>query len=104
MRNVFNDLQNKVTLTNLIDSFQIEKRILLVFVERQNSSKQGRASSQDDLVGLNLDKKCYVRIREIFKQWPLAPNSPKWRITRVNVSRRVTKSLKKPFGECERMY
>jgi hypothetical protein len=57
----FNKLKNKfdekTTLTNLIDSFQIEKRILLVFVERQNSSKQGRASSQDDLVGLNLNKK-----------------------------------------------
>ena len=24
------------------------------------------------------------------KQWPLAPNLPKWRITRANVSRRVT--------------
>ena len=24
------------------------------------------------------------------KQWPLAPNSPKWQITRANVSRRVT--------------
>ena len=23
---------------------------------------------------------------EIFKQWPLAPNLPKWRITRANVS------------------
>jgi hypothetical protein len=40
----------------------------------------------------------------LLKQWPLAPNSPKWQITRANVSRRVTKSLKKPFGECERMY
>jgi hypothetical protein len=24
------------------------------------------------------------------KQWPLAPNLPKWRITRANVSRQVT--------------
>ena len=60
MWNVLNDLQNKVTLTNLIYSFQIEKRILLVFVERQNSSKQGRASSQDDLVGLNLNIKKFI--------------------------------------------
>jgi hypothetical protein len=60
MRNIFNDLQNKVTFTNLIDAFQIEKRILLVFVERQNSSKQWRASSQDDLVGLNLNIKKFI--------------------------------------------
>ncbi len=38
------------------------------------------------------------------KQWPLAPNSPKWRITRANVSRRVTFFSKMAFGECERMY
>ncbi len=35
----FNKLKNKfdekTTLTNLIDSFQIEKRILLVFVENE---------------------------------------------------------------------
>ncbi len=38
------------------------------------------------------------------KQWPLAPNSPKWRITRANVSRRVTFFSKMANVECERMY
>jgi hypothetical protein len=32
------------------------------------------------------------------KQWPLAPNSPKWRITRANVSRRVTFFSKSPLA------
>ena len=38
------------------------------------------------------------------KQWPLAPNSPKWRITRANVSRRVTFFSKMANVECEQMY
>ncbi len=38
------------------------------------------------------------------KQWPLAPNSPKWRITHANVSRRVTFFSKMANVECERMY
>jgi hypothetical protein len=29
---------------------------------------------------------------------------PEWRITRANVSRRVTFFSKKPFGECRQMY
>ncbi len=33
----------------------------------------------------------------ISKQWPLAPNSPKWRITRANVSNANA------FGECRRV-
>ncbi len=32
------------------------------------------------------------------KQWPLAPNLPKWRITRANVSRRVTFFSKSPLA------
>ncbi len=32
------------------------------------------------------------------KQWPLAPNSPEWRITRANVSRRVTFFSKSPLA------
>ena len=38
------------------------------------------------------------------KQWPLAPNSPKWRITRANVSRRVTFFSKMANVEREQMY
>jgi hypothetical protein len=38
------------------------------------------------------------------KQWPLAPNSQKWRITRANVSRRVTFLSKMAFGECGRVW
>jgi hypothetical protein len=38
------------------------------------------------------------------KQWPLAPNSPKWQITRANVSRRVTIFSKMAFGECGRVW
>ena len=38
------------------------------------------------------------------KQWPLAPNSPKWRITRANVYRLVTFFSKMANVECERMY
>ena len=48
------------------------------------------------------------------KQWPLAPNSPKWRITRANVSnananafgecRRVRRVLGKRLGECRRVW
>ncbi len=41
---------------------------------------------------------------EISKQWPLAPNSPNWRITRANVSRRVTFFSKVANVERERMY
>jgi hypothetical protein len=42
---------------------------------------------------------------EVFpKQWPLAPNLPKWRITRANVSRQVTFFSKMANVECERMY
>jgi hypothetical protein len=33
-------------------------------------------------------------IELIIKQWPLAPNLPKWQITRANVLRRVTFLLK----------
>ncbi len=46
----------------------------------------------------------FSKNRILSKQWPLAPNSPKWRITRANVSRRVTFFSKMAFGECERMY
>ncbi len=38
------------------------------------------------------------------KQWPLAPNSRKWRITRANVSRRITFLSKMAFGECGRVW
>ena len=38
------------------------------------------------------------------KQWPLAPNLPKWRITRANVSRRVTFLSKVANVEREQMY
>jgi hypothetical protein len=34
----------------------------------------------------------------ISKQWPLAPNSPKWGITRANMSRRVTFFSKSPLA------
>ena len=37
------------------------------------------------------------------KQWPLAPNSREWRITRANVSRRVTFFPEMAFGECGRV-
>jgi len=40
----------------------------------------------------------------ILKQWPLAPNSRKWQITRANVSRRVTFLSKMAFGECGRVW
>ncbi len=43
-------------------------------------------------------------ICKICKQWPLAPNSPKWRITRANVSRQVTFFSKMANVERERMY
>ena len=36
--------------------------------------------------------------QEKIKQWPLAPNSPKWRITRANVSN-ASHSLAN-VGEC----
>ncbi len=39
----------------------------------------------------------------ISKQWPLAPNSREWRITRANVSRRVTFFSKMAFGKCRRV-
>jgi hypothetical protein len=45
-----------------------------------------------------------LKIWEIIKQWPLAPNSPKWQITRANVSRQVTFFSKMANVECERMY
>ncbi len=38
------------------------------------------------------------------KQWPLAPNSREWQITRANVSRRVTFFSKMAFGECRRVW
>jgi hypothetical protein len=38
------------------------------------------------------------------KQWPLAPDSREWRITRANVSRRVTFFSKMAFGECPRVW
>ena len=38
------------------------------------------------------------------KQWPLAPNSQEWRITRANVARRVTFFSKMAFGECLRVW
>ncbi len=38
------------------------------------------------------------------KQWPLAPNSRKWQITRANVSRRVTFLSKMAFGKCGRVW
>ena len=38
------------------------------------------------------------------KQWPLAPNLRKWRITRANVSRQVTFLSKMAFGECGRVW
>jgi hypothetical protein len=38
------------------------------------------------------------------KQWPRAPNSRKWRITRANVSRRVTFLSKMAFGKCGRVW
>ncbi len=37
------------------------------------------------------------------KQWPLAPNSPKWRITRANVSNASHIFPEMTFGECERV-
>jgi hypothetical protein len=40
----------------------------------------------------------------LVKQWPLAPNLPKWRITCANVSRRVTFFSKMANVECEQMY
>ena len=43
-------------------------------------------------------------VRRNIKQWPLAPNSPKWRITRANVSRGVTFFSKMANVERERMY
>ena len=39
-----------------------------------------------------------------FKQWPLAPNSRDSRVTRANLSRRVTFFLKTAFGECRRVW
>jgi hypothetical protein len=39
-----------------------------------------------------------------FKQWPLAPNLQEWRITRANVSRRVTFLSKMDFGKCGRVW
>jgi hypothetical protein len=38
------------------------------------------------------------------KQWPLAPNSREWRITRANVARRVTFFSKMAFGKCRRVW
>ncbi len=38
------------------------------------------------------------------KQWPLAPNSREWRITRANVARRVTFFSKTAVGECWRVW
>ncbi len=47
----------------------------------------------------DLFKMFQVIIWRIFsKQWPLAPNSPKWQITRANVSRRVTFFSKWPLA------
>jgi hypothetical protein len=38
------------------------------------------------------------------KQWPLAPNSREWQITRANVARQVTFFSKMAFGECRRVW
>ncbi len=38
----------------------------------------------------------------ITKQWPLAPNSREWQITRANVSRQVTFFSKMAFGKSVR--
>jgi hypothetical protein len=38
------------------------------------------------------------------KQWPLAPNSRDSRVTRANLSRRVTFFSKMAFGECRRVW
>ncbi len=51
-----------------------------------------------------LCKKSETNICKQIKQWPLAPNSPKWQITRANVSRRVTFLSKVANVEHERMY
>ncbi len=40
----------------------------------------------------------------LIKQWPLAPNSREWRITRANVARRVTFFSKTAVGECWRVW
>jgi hypothetical protein len=37
------------------------------------------------------------------KQWPLAPNSRKWRITRANVSNASHIFPEMTFGECQRV-
>ncbi len=38
------------------------------------------------------------------KQWPLAPNSRKWRITRANVSNASHIFPEMTFGECRRVW
>jgi hypothetical protein len=45
-----------------------------------------------------------IKLWIFFKQWPLAPNSQEWQITRANVSRRVTFFSKMAFGECPRVW
>ncbi len=53
------------------------------------------------LYGTTTEKvKCLI----FCKQWPLAPNSPKWQITRANVSNASHIFPEMTFGECERMY
>jgi hypothetical protein len=43
-------------------------------------------------------------IWKLTKQWPLAPNSRDSRVTRANLSRRVTFFSKTAFGECRRVW
>ncbi len=42
--------------------------------------------------------------RDLIKQWPLAPNSRKWRITRANVSNASHIFPEMTFGECRRVW
>jgi hypothetical protein len=58
----------------------------------------------DDNFSVDYDQITFFIACEKTKQWPLAPNSREWRITRVNVARRVTFFSKMAFGECRRVW
>ena len=77
-------------------NFKSEKRIEGNFQE----SKFKRLSLQNQILAANNTFFVNSTARHSMKpkQWPLAPNSPKWRITRANVSRRVTFFSKSPLA------
>ncbi len=74
----------------------------------QNCISSGRFCSKVFVIiwnrrGQNVERH-FVENSKKNQQWPLAPNLPKWQITRANVSRRVTFFSKMVFGECRRVW